>query len=127
MYSRADVQTAKFVEENTPEHSTFICWTQHINPVSGLAGRDIVCGPGLWLYWHGYNLSEREADIRNFYADPAFFADVLARYGVDYILVGEYERANLTVNETALAALYPLVYESDNHRTRIYQAVARDG
>ena len=127
MYSRADVETAEYVEENTPEHSTFLCWTQHINPVSGLAGRNIVCGPGLWLYWHGYNLSEREADIRNFYADPAAYPEVLARYDVDYILVGEYERASLTVDEAALAELYPLVYESGNGRIRIYQVVDEHG
>ena len=127
MYSRADMETAAFVEENTPEHSTFICWTQHINPVSGLAGRNIVCGPGLWLYWHGYNLSQREADIRDFYADPAAYADVLARYDVDYILVGEYERANLTIDEGMLEELYPLIYESAGGRTRIYQAVEHDG
>ena len=127
MYSRDDVEAAQFVEENTPEHSTFISWTQHINPVSGLAGRDIVCGPDLWLYWHGYNTRERQADIRAFYADPAASADILEKYGVDYILVGEYERGNLTVDEGMIAQLYPLAFESDSGRVRIYQVVDQDG
>ena len=46
-------------------------WTQHINPVCALAGRDIVCGPDLWLYYHGLNTWERQMDIREFYRDPA--------------------------------------------------------
>lgn len=123
MFSRADVQTAEFVEKNTPEHSTFICWTQHINPVSALAGRNIVCGPALWLSFHGYDLRDREADIRAFYSDPEGNEEVLRRYAVDYILIGEYETASLTINEDAIASLYPCVFESDNGNMRIYQVV----
>ena len=103
MFSYADVQTAEYVEENTPEHSTFICWTQHINPVSALAGRNIVCGPALWLSFHGYDLRPRESDIRAFYADPEANEEVLNRYNVDYILIGEYETSSLTINEDAIA------------------------
>lgn len=120
MFSRTDVETARFVEENTQNDAVFICWTQHINPISALAGRRIVCGPGLWLAMHGYDLGERERDIRMFYADPAANGEILDKYGVDYIAVGEYERANLTIDEEALRALYPLVYEANNTSMRIY-------
>ena len=123
MFSQRDTEVAEFVEKNTPEHSTFICWTQHINPVSALAGRNIVCGPGLWLGNHGYNLSRRENDIRNFYADPEAYADVLTRYDVDYILVGEYERSNLMINYEKLQALYPQIYDPTDGRVQIYQVV----
>ena len=126
MFNRGAVETASFVEENTPEHSTFMCWTQHINPVSALAGRDIVCGPDLWLYWHGYDLSSRQSDIRAFYADPEGSRDILEKYGVDYILVGDYERSNLQIDSEALERLYPLVFESQWGDTRIYQAVSGD-
>lgn len=127
MYSRGAVETAEYVENNTPEHSTFLTWTQHINPVSGLAGRDIVCGPGLWLYWHGYDLSTRENDIRLFYADPENNQEILTKYNVDYILVGDYERASLQIDEDALDALYPLVFESEWGAMRIYQVVKSGG
>ena len=123
MYSGEAVETAAFVEENTPEHSTFMTWTQHINPISGLAGRNIVCGPSLWLYWHGYDLSSREWDIRNFYADPANNQDVLEKYGVDYILVGDYERSALQIDDDALDMLYPMIFESQWGNMRIYQVV----
>ena len=126
MYSAEAVETAAFVEENTPEHSTFLSWTEHINPVSGLAGRDIVCGPSLWLYWHGYDLSSREADIRSFYADPAGHMDVLEKYGVDYILVGDYERSAVSIDQDAIDQRFPLIFESKWGNMRVYQAVKAD-
>ena len=126
MYSAEAVETAEFVENNTPAHCTFMAWTEHINPVSGRAGRDIVCGPSLWLYWHGYDLSAREWDIRDFYADPENQQEILQKYGVDYILVGDYERSSLQIDEDALSRLYPLIFESQWGNMRIYQAVSEN-
>ena len=127
MYAASDVEAAQYVEENTDRDSTFICWTQHINPVSALAGRRIVCGPGLWLTFHGYDLAEREADISAFYADPAGNESVLQKYDVDYILLGDYERYELHASQATLDALYPLVFESSDGRIRIYQVTESHG
>lgn len=127
MYAASDVEAAQYVEENTDRDSTFICWTQHINPVSALAGRRIVCGPGLWLTFHGYDLSTREMDISAFYADPAGNESVLQKYDVDYILLGDYERYELHASQATLDALYPLVFESSDGRIRIYQVTESHG
>lgn len=127
MYAASDVEAAQYVEENTGRDSTFICWTQHINPVSALAGRRIVCGPGLWLTFHGYDLSTREMDISAFYADPAGNESVLQKYDVDYILLGDYERYELHASQAMLDALYPLVFESSDGRIRIYQVTESHG
>lgn len=127
MYAASDVEAAQYVEENTGRDSTFICWTQHINPVSALAGRRIVCGPGLWLTFHGYDLSTREMDISAFYADSAGNESVLQKYDVDYILLGDYERYELHASQATLDALYPLVFESSDGRIRIYQVTESHG
>ncbi len=127
MYAASDVEAAQYVEENTDRDSTFICWTQHINPVSALAGRRIVCGPGLWLTFHGYDLAERETDISAFYTDPAGNESVLQKYDVDYILLGDYERYELHASQATLDALYPLVFESSDGRIRIYQVTESHG
>ncbi|MBQ4551673.1 MAG: hypothetical protein IJA59_01840 [Clostridia bacterium] len=119
MFSKSDVELAEWVEENTDKDDTFICWTQHINPVSALAGRDIVCGPGLWLYYHGYNLSERESDIRAFYQDPANNRAVLDKYSVDYILLGGYEYNDARASAGALTENFDCVYEAPDG-TRIF-------
>ena len=120
MFSKSDVELAEWVEENTDKNDTFICWTQHINPVSALAGRDIVCGPGLWLYYHGYNLSERENDIRAFYQDPANNRAVLDKYSVDYILLGGYEYNDAQASASALTENFDCVYEAPDG-TRIFK------
>ena len=112
MFSRAEVDAAEFVEENTAQHATFLTWNSHIKFVSALAGRNIVCGPDTWLYYHGFNTGERRADIRNFYADPEGNLAVLEKYGVDYILAGGDERYNLTIDWPALEARFEKVYES---------------
>ena len=112
LFSAQDVEAAAFIEENTPEHAVFMTYTQHINPVSSLAGRTIVCGPDLWLYYHGFDISTRTRHILDFYADPAANQHLLALYDVDYIFVSSYERANTGADFSMLDALYPRIFES---------------
>ena len=111
---------AEFIEKETPQHAVFISWTQHINPVCALAGRDIVCGPDLWLYYHGLNTWERQMDIREFYRDPAGNRKMLEDYNISYIFVGSYERANLTIDEDALDREFDRVFESSNGEITIW-------
>ena len=59
-YSNADIAVAEFVKANTPEHSVFVTGNQHLNPVASLAGRTIVCGSDLYLYYHGFDTTPRK-------------------------------------------------------------------
>ena len=120
LYSSEDVQTAAYIEENLPEHAVFLTGKQHLNPVSSLAGRTIVCGPDLWLYYHGLDTSERNQDILAFYEDPEGNQDILGKYGVRYILVSGWERNDYYVDEAALERLYPIVFESEYGSLTIY-------
>ncbi len=125
MFSRGDTEAAAWVENHTEQDALFLTGTQHINLVSSLAGRRIVCGPDLWLYYHGYSTGERNRDISAFYADPAGHMDVLDKYGVQYILVTGHERYHYTLNESALNGLFTLVYDRDG--IRIYRVEAENG
>ena len=116
MFSAEETAAAVYVEENTEREDVFLTGTQHINFVSSLAGRKIVCGPDTWLYYHGFNTTEQEMDIRRFYADPTGNADVLEKYGVRYILLSGSELYNYTVDRAALEANYVCVYENGNIR-----------
>ena len=122
-YSAADIETAEFVRENTPEHSIFLTGNQHLNPVSSLAGRTILCSSDLYLYYHGFNTTQRQAEIAAFYANPAANLDLLRQYQVQYIYVSPYERANTqyAVNEAALEALFAVIYESAGGQNRIFE------
>lgn len=121
MFSKNDVLAGAFVEQETPKDSLFLSGTQHINPVSALAGRRIVSGPSLWLHFHGFDVSSREEDIRLFYQQPQTHLKTLQKYGVDYILLGPYERRYLADQE-GLDALFNRVYQDAEGENIIYSA-----
>jgi uncharacterized membrane protein len=101
----------------------FVTGNQHLNPVSSLAGRTILCSSDSYLYYHGFDTTSRRYEIAAFYEDPAANLWLLTRYDVDYIYISSYERnANwFTLNEPALEGLFPLVYESEGREHRIFQ------
>ncbi len=120
MFSKEDVELSQWVEENTSDDALFLSGTQHINPVSSLAGRKIVCGPAMWLYYHGFDTAEREKDIQLFYSSPSFGNDILKKYGVDYILFTPFEASRYGVNKDDLASAYKTLY--DKGSTAVFKA-----
>ena len=121
-YSPQDIETAAYIEQNTPRHSVFLTGNQHLNPVSSLAGRTILCSSDLYLYYHGFNTWERRAEIAAFYENPRENLDLLAKYQVEYIYVSAYERADsqYVLNEEALEELFPLAFETAGGHNRVF-------
>ena len=119
LFSAADVAAAEYIEENTDPDDMFLTGLHHNNPVYALAGRDVVCGPSLFLYWHGLDYMSRDAHVRAFYADPENNLALLREYNVKYIVSGSAERYELSSNEEALDALFELIY--DEMGTKIYR------
>ena len=113
------VEAGIYIRDHTAEDAVFLTGTQHLNPVDSIAGRTIICGPDLWLYWHGFDTSERKTDLRLFYEDPENQAGILAKYNVDYIYVSSYERSGYNVDEEKLAELFPLIFR--NREVSVYQ------
>lgn len=109
-FSANAVKLGEYVRDNTDEDATFLTGTHHLNPIASIAGRDIVCGPDLWLYYHGLDTNERKQDIRAFYADPENNMDVIEKYGVDYVLVSSYERSDYEVDFIGLEMIADAVY-----------------
>ena len=121
LFSDEDVETAEYVEKNTPQHAVFLTGTQHVNPVSSLAGRTIVCGPGMWLCYHGFNTDEREVEIREFFTAPADHLSTLDKYSVSYIMVSSWERSNYQIDYEALETMFDIVFESKYGDVTIYK------
>ncbi|MCR4885363.1 MAG: hypothetical protein K5919_00415 [Clostridiales bacterium] len=120
-FSKADADAAAWVEQTTEEDAVFLTGDQHINFVSSLAGRRIVCGPDTWLLYHGYDLADRHAEVERFYTDPIGNGEIVEKYGVSYIVVSNQEWGKYPVNTAALDALYALAYDRDG--IRIYQVL----
>lgn len=119
LFSPDAVKAGKWVEENTDHNDLFLTGQQHLNPVCSLAGRPIICGSDLYVFFHGLDYSVQASDCRRFYENPRDNQDVIEKYGVKYIYVSDYERADFDVDVQAIDQLYPLVYENDN--VRIYE------
>ena len=125
-YSADTVEAGVYARDHTEKDAVFLTGTQHLNPVLSIAGRTIVCGPNLWLYWHGFNTAERNMDLKDFYEDPETFQEIPELYGADYIYVSSYERSNYDVDQNALEELYEKVFE--NSEATIYRINGpRDG
>lgn len=111
LFSADAVAASEYIKEETPEHSMFLTGQQHINPVTALSGRDIICGPDLYLFFHGLDYTRQEADCRRFYEDPENNLDVLSTYGVQYIYVSDYELSDFAVDVEALDARFEKIYQ----------------
>ena len=111
-FSRASVEAGEFARDRTEGDAVFMTGTQHLNPVLSIGGKTIVCGPDLWLYWHGFDTRERQAEIRLFYEHPEEHPEILKKYGAGYIFVSSYERSEYDVDTEALDRLYRKVFEN---------------
>lgn len=123
-YSVADIMVADFVKANTPEHSVFLTGNQHLNPVASLAGRTIVCGSDLYLYYHGFTTTGRKQEVQAFYEAPADHLAILSKYGIEYIYVSPSEWSNYDLDADALRKLFPIVYESEDGSYLIFSVPA---
>ena len=124
-FSSDAVEAGQFARDNTARDATFITGTQHLNPVISIAGREIVCGPDLWLYWHGFDTRQRQEEIETFYEAPGDNADIAEKYGVTYVYVSSYERNSFNVDEAGLARIGLKVFE--NGEASVYRLTAAAG
>ncbi|MBR5287253.1 MAG: hypothetical protein IKU34_01515 [Clostridia bacterium] len=119
LFSRTAVEAGKWIDENTEKDAIFMTGQQHINPVCSLAGRQIICGSDLYVFFHGLDYRAQAGACEGFYEYPELNAHLIERYGVDYIYVSDYERAEFDVDLTYIDEHYDLVYQ--NPDVRIYQ------
>lgn len=115
-YSQDSVDIAKFVEKNTDRNSVFITASNHLNPISSLAGRKILCGPDLWLYYHGIDTSKRKAEVKDFYTNPSKHNGLIEKYNVKYIIIGPselYEYSDIDLEN--LDDEFDIVYSNNSY------------
>ena len=118
LFSRTAVEAGKWIDENTDRNARFMTGQQHINPVCSLAGRQIICGSDLYVFFHGLDYRTQANDCQRFFELPQQHEYLLDYYDVDYIYVSDYERAEFDVDLTYIDENYDLVYQ--NPDVRIY-------
>ena len=110
-----EVLAAEYVTENTEADALFLTNNNHNNCIAALTGRNIVCGSGSYLYFHGVDYSEQESSLALLYEQPSLYFDFYAeKYGIDYVLIGSHERANYDIDYEYFEEHFPVFYENDS-------------
>ena len=114
MFSKADIEAASFIRENTDADGLFLTdYSWHLNAVSVLTGRSIVCGPDVFLYYHGIDTSERREDVDAMFEYPWDNEDLFETYGVRYVYIGPSERSAYAIDMDYFEANGTLLYDED--------------
>ena len=120
MFSNADIEAASYIRENTDPDGLFLTdYSWHLNAVSVLTGRSIVCGPDLFLYYHGIDTGERRQDIDAMFEAPTDNEDLFEEYGIRYVYIGSSERSNFVIDMDYFEANGTLLY--DQNGIQVYE------
>ncbi|MFN2597452.1 MAG: hypothetical protein ABR563_09745 [Pyrinomonadaceae bacterium] len=103
-FDRDGVAFGEMIAGETPPRSLILHAPTYNHPVY-LSGRQSLMGYGGHLWSQGVDYAPREAEIRRIYAGAPDAAQLLARYGVNYVVVSPLERTELQVNEQFFARL----------------------
>lgn len=124
LFSAAEADAAEYIEENLAADAVILTGDQHNNAVAALTGRDIVCGTGSYLYYHGLDYSQQYNDMNAMLSEPAANGETFIEYGVDYIYISDQERYNHAADESWFMDNCSCIYDSGN--IRIYAADAEN-
>ncbi len=115
-FSKSELEFADFVKENTEKDAVFATYSEHLNPVSVLAGRSLYSGTPLFLTFHGFSEEQgkREKIVKSMYSasSSSELKKIAQEHDIEYIVVSGHERDNYTVNTAAFSGLEK-VYSSD--------------
>ncbi|MBQ3600511.1 MAG: hypothetical protein II992_04810 [Lachnospiraceae bacterium] len=119
LYNRNQMELCEFIEDNLPEDAVVLTNDRHNNAVASLTGRNIVCGTGTFLYYHGVSYQDRLPEIQAVYEAPLSNTDILEKYKVSYILVGPEERGSYNVDEVAIQSMATCIFSEND--VQLYQ------
>jgi hypothetical protein len=113
LFTQDEIDAAVVARERTPPHALFLTAPALPQPILSLAGRAVLRADTAWLWSHGYEFAQREADVKSIYAGSAEARDLIDYYGIDYIYFGPRERET-GANQKFFDNQYPLIYRSPN-------------
>lgn len=114
LYDSSYIALCEWVEENTEPDDIFLTANNHNNAVASLTGRNIVCGSGTFLYFHGVDYAQNETDVKTMYEDPSQRDSLLAKYNVSYLVIGAWELGTYSIPDYEnILSTYEVVYNKD--------------
>lgn len=106
------IKMSEYIKNNTEKDAIFLTSTTHINPVATLAGRNIYVGSSLYVYYHGLGeeFNMRSSSIDRIYSGSyENLIKFCEENNIDYIYVGNYEKASFKLNIETFSKLKEVV------------------
>lgn len=113
LFSADCIAVAAYIDENSSPDALFCTGTHHLNPIVSLAGRDILCGSSLYVYYHGMNYARQESAVHAVYEKPD--RELLAKWNIDYVSISNWERSSYVVDEDFYAENYTVWYQNGSY------------
>jgi len=118
LFSRNHVEAASFIREGTAKDALFLTADNHNNAVAALSGRNIVCGSGVFLHYHGLDYVPAWQANHRMLTSPK--REELLEYGVNYVYIGDYERGVEGVDLEFFERAFPRRTRAASNRSRPY-------
>jgi hypothetical protein len=115
LFSPQAQKLAVFIEQNTPPSAVFLSATTHLSPLV-LSGRKRFVGFAGWLWAHGINYDQRLRDIKTIFSGNENAKELINRYNVQYILIGEQEKSEFSVNIRFFEQNFNKIYDQDGYQ-----------
>jgi len=97
--SNEDLAFAKQVVKQTESNAIFLTADSHNHPIPMLTGRSTILGYRGWLWTHGIDYRQTEAEVREIYIGGKQAMTLLDKHNISYVVIGEAERRQYSITE----------------------------
>jgi len=115
LFGSEEIEAAEYIKQDTETDVLFLTdanW--HLNPISSLTGRNILCGSDTFLYFHGIDTSERRRDVKLMLEDPENNFPLYEYYGIDLVYIGHNERRFYDLDTEYFMTHFDQIYDSES-------------
>jgi hypothetical protein len=117
-FDRDGVNFAEMIKQQTTPRATILHAPIHNTPVFLTGRRSLMGYPG-HIWTHGLDFGPRETDIRKIYAGSPDATGLLAKYGVDYVVIDPQEHSVMPVNEAFFSRYREVAKTGEYHLYKI--------
>jgi hypothetical protein len=113
--TREEVGLAETVRRSTDPHAIFAAGLQHNHPIPVLAGRRVLMSFPGWMWSQGADTKQREHDLRAILALGPTAKDLIAKYHVDYVVIGPNEKEKMGADLEGYRRGFPTTARTDSY------------
>lgn len=117
-FDRDGVTFAETIKQQIPARAMILHAPIHNTPIF-LSGRRSLMGYPGHIWTHGIDSGPREADIKRIYAGSPNAPALLAKYGVDYVVVDPQERSVMPVNDAFFSRYQEVTTVGEYHLYKV--------